>query len=167
MFGLQDFFNFLQAFFIVFPVVTILHLLGHLTFAYFLGCKQMKVVLGVGKKLFSVRNIEVRLYYFWHGSCSIGPLKYTNKYCQCLILFGGSLFNLLGILIANILIFQKVVEPSMLTYQFIYFSIYYVFFALLPMDFPDGTASDGKMIYSIWKGKRCKQTSQDCQNFTN
>ena len=42
-------------------------------------------------------------------------------------------------------------DTTIFTYQFLYFSMYYVFFALLPMSYPDGNYSDGKIIYHLLK----------------
>jgi hypothetical protein len=55
------------------------------------------------------------------------------------------------------------IEASNITYQFIYFSIYTVFFALIPMDYPDGSPSDGKAIIRIYRNEKVNQ-STDCQN---
>jgi hypothetical protein len=51
----------------------------------------------------------------------------------------------------------------MLWYQFVYFSFYYMFFALLPMDMADGTLSDGKAMYKLWRNKNKDDSSADCQ----
>jgi Uncharacterized protein conserved in bacteria (DUF2188) len=48
---------------------------------------------------------------------------------------------------------EGVLEPGMFTYQFTYFSMYYIFFALLPMPYPDGSYSDGKVILDLIRNK--------------
>lgn len=163
MFGFEDFVKFIQAFFIVFPAVTLLHLLGHVFFAALFGGNGIRVIIGSGKKLFSMRFLEVRRFYFWYGGCKFSPLKYNNKFAKSFIFLGGSIFNLLSILLINFLIGTDVLESSMLWYQFIYFSFYYVFFALFPMDFPDGYPSDGMALYKLWKRKSDDESSSDCQ----
>src|SRR5690606_13524717 len=77
-----------------------------------------------------------------------------NKFANILIFFGGALFNFLGTLGVILLVENEFLEAGMLTYQFTYFSLYYIFFALFPMPYPDGTYSDGKMILDLLKNKK-------------
>ncbi|WP_174733660.1 hypothetical protein [Mesobacillus harenae] len=163
MFGMDDFIKFLQAFFIVFPVVTLIHLAGHITFASIFGGKDLKVKIGSGKRLFSIGFVEVRWFYFWFGDCEYGSLKVKNRGALSLVFLGGALFNLLSIFFINLLIAAGWADKSMLTYQFVYFSFYYMFFAMLPMDFQDGYPSDGKAILRLWKRQRESNcSSSDC-----
>ncbi|GLB59992.1 hypothetical protein [Cytobacillus sp. NCCP-133] len=163
MFGFDDFMKFIQAFFVVFPVVTLIHLLGHFFFAAIFGGKGIRVVIGSGKLLFSLKFLEVRRFYFWYGGCEYTSLTYNNKLTKSLIFLGGSIFNVASIFIVNYLIRIDILEASMLWYQFVYFSFYYVFFALLPMDMADGTLSDGKAICKLWRNKNRDDSSADCQ----
>jgi hypothetical protein len=163
MFGLDDFLVFFRAFFIVFPIVTLIHVFGHYLFARISGCHDVSIIIGCGKKLFTFRKVEVRKFYFWHGGCELSHINVNNKFRHLLIYFGGALFNILGILIVHMFIKLDLIEASNITYQFIYFSIYTVFFALIPMDYPDGSPSDGKAIIRIYRNKEVNQ-STDCQN---
>lgn len=163
MFGYDDFMKFMQAFFIVFPVVTLLHLLGHIFFAAIFGGNGIRIVIGSGKQLFSLTFLEVNRFYFWYGGCEFTSLKYNNKITKSLIFLGGSIFNVASIFIVNYLIRMDILEASVLWYQFVYFSFYFMFFALLPMDFPDGTHSDGKAMYKLWRDKDGDDSSADCQ----
>ena len=44
-------------------------------------------------------------------------------------------------------------KTSIFTYQFTYFSLYYIFFALLPMPYPDGNYSDGKIMLDLLRNR--------------
>jgi hypothetical protein len=162
VFGFDDFIKFMQAFFIVLPIVTLIHVAGHVFFAGIFGGKGLKVIIGCGKNLFSFKYLEVKRFYFWYSGCEFQSLKYENKISLSFIYLGGTLFNLISIFLINYLIGSGVLEASLLWYQFIYFSFYFVFFALFPMDFPDGNPSDGKAFYRIIRDKKVDSTD-DCQ----
>lgn len=154
MFGISDLPKFFLAFFLVFPVITMLHEAGHVFFAWILGGKNIKVTIGTGKPAFKIGMLEIRKYYFWYGLCSFENLKRNDKLSNILVFAGGSLFNALGAIIVMIMVESNVMEAGMLTYQFTYFSMYYIFFALLPMPYPDGNYSDGKIILDLIRNKK-------------
>jgi hypothetical protein len=163
MFGYDDFLKFMQAFFVVFPIVTLIHLLGHIFFAAIFGGKKIRVIIGTGKILFTTRFLEIRRFYFWYGGCEYTSLRSSSKLTKTLVFLGGSILNIASIFLVNYLIQIGILGANMLWYQFIYFSFYYVFFALLPMDMADGTLSDGKAIYMLWCNKNINDCSADCQ----
>ncbi|TPE44219.1 site-2 protease family protein [Pontibacter mangrovi] len=149
MFGIQDIPKFFLAFFLVLPVISLLHESGHVFFAWLMGGKNIKVTVGSGKVLFTAGMLEVRKYYFWYGLCSFDNLKRNRRFSNILIFSGGVLFNALSALAVMVMVEEDVIKAGMLTYQFTYFSMYYIFFALLPMPYPDGTYSDGKIILDL------------------
>lgn len=52
---------------------------------------------------------------------------------------------------------KDVLEPNLFFYQFVYFSTYYVFFALLPVQYGDNKLSDGLAVYKVLRyGERCE-----------
>lgn len=153
MFGLNDIPKFLLAFFLVLPVISILHETGHVFFAWIMGGKNIRVTIGSGKPVFKIGILEVRQFYFWYGMCSFENIKRKEKLANILIFSGGVLFNLAGALAIIMLVENKVLESGIVTYQFIYFSLYYMFFALMPMPYPDGNYSDGKIILDLLRGK--------------
>ena len=153
MISISDIPKFLLAFFLVLPVISILHEAGHVFFAWLMGGKNIKVTVGTGKPMFKLGMLEIRKYYFWYGVCIFENIKRKNKFANILIFSGGSFFNLLGVIGVIILIENKLLETGILTFQFTYFSLYYIFFALFPMPYPDGTSSDGKMILDFIRGK--------------
>lgn len=144
MFGWNDVIKFIMSFFIIFPVVTFIHLAGHIFFVAISGGREKKIVIGCGDKLVSFWKIEIRKFYFMSGGCEFAELKWNTKFHNSLIYLGGSLFNLLSVLLVNYLIKEGVMETSTFWYQFVYFSFYLVFFALFPMYYADGSPSDGK-----------------------
>lgn len=161
MFGFNDFWKFFSAFFLIFPIVTIIHLLGHLFFVTIFGGKEKKIVVGCGKILLSLWKLEIRTFYFWSGGCEFKKLSYNNRFSTTLIFLGGSIFNLGSILLINLLIAGKYIESNAWSYQFQYFSFNTMFFALFPMDFPNGTPSDGRAVWLLWKNRIKNKQSDD------
>lgn len=153
MFGISDIPKFLLAFFLVLPVISILHEAGHVFFAWLMGGKNIKVTVGSGKPVLRLGMLEVRQYYFWYGLCTFENIERKEKLANFLIFLGGSFFNFLGVIAVIILVENDLLETGMLTYQFTYFSLYYIFFALFPMPYPDGNYSDGKILLELIKGK--------------
>lgn len=149
MFGLADIPKFLLAFFVVLPLISFLHEFGHVFFAWLMGGRNIKVVVGTGDVIFHKGILELRKYYFWYGLCTFDNLKRNRRFSNILIFSGGVLFNGISVVAVILLIENKVLEASMLTYQFTYFSLYYIFFALLPMPYPGGNYSDGKIIVDL------------------
>ena len=153
MFGINDIPKFFLAFFLVLPIISFVHEAGHVFFAWLMGGRNIKVTVGSGKVLFRLGLLEVRKYYFWYGLCTFDNLKRNKRLANILIFSGGAIFNALGALTVIYLIEKETLEPGILTYQFTYFSLYYVFFALLPMPYPDGNESDGKVILDLIRNK--------------
>ncbi len=153
MFEISDLPKFFLAFFLVLPIISILHEGGHVFFAWLMGGKNVKISVGSGKPIVNLGMLEVRKYYFWYGVCTFENLKRKQKWSNILIFGGGSIFNIVGIILVLFLIKQGLISESMFTYQFTYFSFYYVFFAMLPMPYPGGNYSDGKVILDLIKGK--------------
>ncbi len=153
MFGISDIPKFLLAFFLVLPLISILHEAGHVFFAWLMGAKKIRVVVGSGKPVYNLGIIEIRQFYFWYGFCTFENIERKEKLANILIFSGGALFNFLSTIGVILLVENEVMKEGMLTYQFTYFSMYYIFFALLPMIYPGGNYSDGKMILELLKDK--------------
>ncbi|MCK1994200.1 hypothetical protein [Peribacillus muralis] len=161
MFGLYDIMKFLFSFFLIMPIVTLIHLSGHAFFVTIFGGAEKKIVIGCGNKLFSLWNMEIRKYYFWNGACEFKGLKHDNRVTNMLIYLGGAIFNLVSMLAIYSLVFQKILESSVIWYQFIYFSFYIMFFSLFPMYFPDGSPSDGKAAHLALRNKLEDRVTDD------
>ncbi|RFU66757.1 hypothetical protein [Peribacillus glennii] len=161
MFGFNDFWKFFLAFFLIYPVVTIIHLSGHLFFVAIFGGTEKKVVIGHGKKLFSFWKFEIRQYYFWAGGCEFKKIKFNSRVSDTFIFLGGAIFNAVSIGVVNILIYIRVLEPSVWWYQFVYFSFIALFWSIFPMYYPSGTPSDGKAVLLLWKDEFKDKSSDD------
>lgn len=163
MFGFADIIKFLISFFVILPIVTLIHLSGHIFFVTLFGGSEKKIKIGCGTMLFSFWNIEVRKYYFWNGACEFKSLRHDNRVTNTFIYLGGSIFNLAGIFLVNTLISQGTLDHSAFWNQFIYFSFYMLFFSLFPMYFSDGSPSDGKAAVLTMKNQHEKKISDDIQ----
>ncbi|WP_340372327.1 hypothetical protein [Peribacillus sp. FSL E2-0218] len=78
-----------------------------------------------------------------------------------LIYLGGSIFNLVSMLTVYSLVYQNILESSVIWYQFIYFSFYIMFFSLFPMYFSDGSPSDGKAAELALRNKLEDKVTDD------
>ena len=150
MFGLSDIPTFIWAFFITVPVVSLIHEAGHYLFARLMGGK-LKFTIGQGKLLFCRGDFEIRSIFFLDSWCQIEKLNVQNKASHALVYFGGSLFNITTILIVNGLLHLGILQEHIFFYQFVYFSLYYMVYALLPVEYGKGNPSDGKAIYDVFK----------------
>lgn len=150
MFTLNDMGTFVWAFFVTLPLTLLIHTGGHAFFAFLFGSKP-SLTVGRGSKLFKVKNIEIRKLYFIDSACYYDELKKDRRWKHALIYAGGSIFNIFSILIVNGLIHAGVLETHLFFYQFVYFSIYLIFFALLPISYSEENPSDGKAIYDVLK----------------
>ncbi|WP_232718747.1 hypothetical protein [Bacillus sp. FJAT-45037] len=155
LFTLSDIPILLVSLFILLPLVTIIHQTGHVFFVWLFGGK-VTFVIGAGKKLLSFGPIELRRIYFWHSFFQFEKLKYDTTLSHLLVFIGGSLFNFISILIVNGLILIDILAPHIFYYNFVYFSIYYIFFSLFPARYSDDHPSDTMAIYDLLKhGKKC------------
>lgn len=146
MFTLEDMGTFSWAFFVTLPLTMLIHALGHSFFAYLFGGK-VTVTIGRGGKLLRLSGVEVRKFYFVDSACSYGDLRRDRRWKHALIYAGGPLFNVISIFVVNGLIHAGVWEPKLFFYQFVYFSVYFVFFSIIPIDYGENNPSDGKAIY--------------------
>lgn len=105
--------------------------------------------IGMGKTLLKIGPIRFRTIYFIDSFCRYGELKIDNRFSNALVYAGGCLFNLITIFAINLLIIHSVLKPNVFFYQFVYFSTYYVFFALLPVRYSEKKSSDGLAIYKV------------------
>ncbi|MCD2488747.1 hypothetical protein LRN11_10215, partial [Bacillus licheniformis] len=83
MFGLQDIVKFLWSFLIVFPAVSVLHVLGHSAMAVLFGGKS-SLEIGMGKKLLKIGPVQIRSVYFMDSFCKYGDLKYDNRFTNAM-----------------------------------------------------------------------------------
>ncbi|KKI92869.1 membrane protein [Bacillus sp. SA1-12] len=150
MFGFDDMGKFFLSLFFVFPLVTIIHQVGHLFFAKLFGC-NVDIHIGTGNLLCRIGPFYIRKVYFFDGWCKYKALhqKRNGRVKWVLVYLGGSIFNILTIILVNSLILQNILNPNIFLYQFVYFSVYFVFFSLFPADLTSGCPNDGKAVLNI------------------
>ncbi|WP_059171035.1 hypothetical protein [Bacillus sp. FJAT-27445] len=150
MFSWNDMITFFWAFFIVLPLTSFVHAVGHTFFLVLFGGKPV-LTMGRGRKLFSVGTFHVHSMYFIDASCQYTEIKDDSRWKYALIYGGGIIFNVISILLVNSLIHLGIWPKHLFFYQFVYFSVYFIFFASLPIDYGKDNPSDGKAIYTVLK----------------
>jgi len=146
MFGLSDMPKLLFSFLIVIPLVSVIHQLGHSLMAIILG-GRVDFTIGQGKTIFKWKKIKIKSIYFLHSFCIYEKLKYDNRFTHACVYAGGTIANLASILLVYGLIMLGVLSKNLFSYQFVYFSIYYIVFSLLPFEYSETSLSDGRAIY--------------------
>jgi hypothetical protein len=146
MFGWSDMPKLLFSFLIVIPLVSVIHQLGHSLMAIFLG-GRVNFTIGQGRTVFRWKKIKIKSIYFLHSFCIYEKLKYDNRFTHACVYAGGTIANLASIFLVNGLIILDVLSKSLFSYQFVYFSVYYIVFSLLPFEYSETAFSDGRAIY--------------------
>ncbi|MED4212963.1 site-2 protease family protein [Priestia megaterium] len=146
MFGWSDMPKLLFSFLIVIPLVSVIHQLGHSLMAIILG-GRVDFTIGQGRTIFRWKKIKIKSIYFLHSFCIYEKLKYDNRFTHACVYAGGTIANLASILLVYGLIMWGVLSKNLFSYQFVYFSIYYIVFSLLPFEYSETSLSDGRAIY--------------------
>lgn len=149
MFGFEDMWKFFFSFFLVLPIVTFIHEAGHLFFGKVTGGK-VHIHIGSGNRLFKIGPCHIRKLYFWDGWCEYENLKNHTRRHLVAVYLGGPFFTILSMLIVNGLIHTEIIKAGIFTYQFVYFSFYFVFFSLIPITH-NGYPTDGKAAWDVMK----------------
>lgn len=155
MFTFSDIPMFFVNFFLILPLVTLIHESGHVLTARLFGGK-IKFCIGTGKTLFNIGPLEVKKRYFMEGWCQYDSLTYNKTWAHIFIYLAGSGFNLIVILILNYLITTEYLPATLFFYQYAYFSIYFIFFSLIPYRNDDGKPSDGMAVYDVLRYGKAK-----------
>ncbi|MFD2617564.1 hypothetical protein [Terrilactibacillus laevilacticus] len=148
MFGLKDLFPLFIGLLIIYPIVSFIHVLGHLFMAYIFG-GQASFQLGLGHQLIKFGKFKVNSLYFIDSYCNYTELKWDNRITNMLVYLGGALFNIGTSILINSLVLYGVLPHHALFYQFVYFSLYFCFFSLVPVQYSKTNVSDGLAIYRI------------------
>lgn len=155
VFGLNDLPKFVWSFCLVLPLVSFIHQLGHSVMAIIFGGK-VDFTIGRGKTILKMGKFKIKSVYFLDSFCKYENLKNDSRISHAVVYAGGVLFNLLTIFIMNGLIMANILPEDIFCYQFVYFSVYYVIFSLLPIQYTETSASDGRAIYNVLRyGKTC------------
>ncbi|KKE80732.1 site-2 protease family protein [Oceanobacillus caeni] len=155
MFGFEDMWKFLFSFLLVFPLVVIIHQSGHLFFAKLCGC-NVEIQIGIGKRLCKIGPFYIGKLYFFDGWITYKGLhqEKNGKVKRILVYLGGSIFNVTTIILVNSFILQGILSPNIMLYQFVYFSVYYVFFSLFPAEYTNGCPTDGQAVLKMIFNRR-------------
>ncbi|MBS8263153.1 hypothetical protein DYI25_01730 [Mesobacillus boroniphilus] len=153
MFGFSDFLGFLLALLFIYPVVSLVHEMGHSFFAWMFGGK-FSFSLGRGKNIFKKGPFSLNSMYFLDAFCEYEQLKWNNRLTHFLVHAGGVIFNLGSVLLLNLLISQGVLEPHIIFVRFSYFSVWLATFSLVPVDYGNGNYSDGLSIYHVLRYRK-------------
>ena len=146
MFGWSDMPKLLFSFLIVIPLVSVIHQLGHSLMAIILG-RKVDFTIWQGRTIFRWKKIKIKSIYFLHSFCIYEKLKYDNRFTHACVYAGGTIANLASVLLVYGLIMWGVLSKNLFSYQFVYFSIYYIVFSLLPFEYSETSLSDGRAIY--------------------
>ncbi|MFC0187035.1 site-2 protease family protein [Fictibacillus aquaticus] len=147
MFGVADVIKFLFSFLLVAPLVTLTHEFGHMIAGRLTGSK-VDIHIGAGNLLVKLGPCKIRKVYFWDGWCEYKNLNCDKKWRQVVVYLGGPTLNLLSILVVNTLMIYNVFEPDIFFYQFMYFSFYFIFFSVIPIEH-NGLPTDGKAALDV------------------
>ncbi|WP_456271274.1 hypothetical protein [Bacillus sp. AK031] len=112
---------------------------------------RINFAIGAAKTLMTLGPLEVKRLYFMDGWCQYENLKHDKKWVHIVIYLSGSVSKLVVILLINHLIYQGVLPVHIFFYQFVYFSVYFIFFSLFPFKTGEGNPSDGLSIYEVLK----------------
>ncbi|WNB92393.1 site-2 protease family protein [Bacillus sp. NEB1478] len=147
MFGFDDVVKFIFSFFLVLPIVTFIHEAGHLVFGKITGGK-VRIHIGIGNRFLKIGAFNIRKVYFWDGWCEYENLKNHKKRHLVLVYLGGPLFTVLSMFLLNVVVQTGYLEAGIFTYQFEYFSFYFMFFSLIPIE-NNGYPTDGKAAWDV------------------
>lgn len=159
MFELGDVWNFILALLFIFPLVALIHEMGHAFFILLFGGK-VRLALGRGKRLFKIGIVSVHQIYFLDSFIKYTKLKWANRFTRFCVHAGGVLFNIGSVFLLNSLVHQGILNEHIFFYQFAYFSVWLATFSLLPVNYGDGKYSDGVAMYYVLRYGESKQLSK-------
>ncbi|RTQ92261.1 hypothetical protein [Lysinibacillus telephonicus] len=94
---LEYIFNIFITLLIIFPLTIFIHELGHAFFLKIFKIPFNKIILGIGKELFSINKIQINTYYFLGGGCDYSLTNRVHWFKYFLFSFGGILFNIISV----------------------------------------------------------------------
>ena len=120
--------------FIIFPIVTLIHELGHAFFAKLFGAKEIKIELGTGKPLIQTKSFQINQIFYWSGFCyfNLDELTKHKKIKRIFILLGGAIFNLTTLGIMWILYSFELIPDHFIIKTFMIVTLFIAIFSLLP-----------------------------------
>ncbi|MCP3026490.1 hypothetical protein [Halobacillus sp. A5] len=149
MFGISDFLQLALSAFIILPVVSVIREGGYLAASYFLGAKSSKVTIGCGPRLFHLGVFEIRKYYFMYSWCSYDELRVDKLWAHLIVYVSPMLSNIFVAAGVNGLLALDWMGMETFWRQFIFYAFYFVLFDALPLYYPDGQPSNGRVVYDL------------------
>ncbi|MFC2947887.1 hypothetical protein [Virgibacillus sediminis] len=164
MFGIVDFISLVFSIFIILPVVSIIRELGFFIASKLLGAKDARITIGSGPNLFSFSIFEIRKFYFIYSWCSYDELRRDTKWSHVFLYASPMLANLLTAFTINGLLANDLLDAETFWNRFIFYALYFVVFDAIPLYYPDGQPSNGRVIYDLLRyGKRSDFERSDPQ----
>ncbi|SFE75593.1 hypothetical protein [Alteribacillus iranensis] len=161
MFGIVDFFQLILSLFLILPAVSIIRESGYIIAATIFGAKNKKITIGVGPKILDLSFFEIRKYYFMYSWCTYESIRYEGKWAHILIYSAPIAANFFVALVINGLLAADILSGSFWE-KFIFYAFYFVLFDALPLYFPDGQPSNGRVVFELLKyGKRIDFDKED------
>jgi hypothetical protein len=136
--------------FVLMPIITLIHELGHITFAKLFNIETRGITLGLGKTLFSLKSIEIKQLYFFFGYTKNDSISDKLLSQKILFYISGALFNLVSIIIIRLFPDFNLFNYYIIT-PFITFSEFCTLMSLIPIKYPDSRVSDGLQILTCLK----------------
>lgn len=158
---------------VILPIVTIIRESGYYLTAVLLGASNKNLVVGSGPKLFSLKTIEVRRYFFMFSWMEYDEVNPKNRFWHGLIYASPILSCMIVAIIINSLLSASVLPENMFWSTFMFYIFYFVFFDIIPVYLPDGQPTNGRAIFDlIWHGERSdylkkKQEEDDERSYTD
>lgn len=136
--------------FVLMPIITLIHELGHVFFAKLFGAKIKSIVIGSGRTSLAFGKLEIKAIYFWCGYFTADKIG-NSKLTKIITLLGGILFNIASCSIIILLFNLNVIGYNDLYNVFIYFSLFSIVANILPINFFNNMNTDGLQICQIIK----------------
>lgn len=149
LFGLADFFRLALSVFIILPVVSLTRELGYLIAGKIFGVKKTTITIGSGPIMWKFGMFEIRRYYFMYSWCHYDTLARDTKVAHAIIYASPILSNLVIALGINALLANDLLEYETFWNQFVFYAFYFMVFDAIPMYYPDGQPSNGRVIYDL------------------
>ncbi|MFD1038264.1 hypothetical protein ACFQ3N_07550 [Virgibacillus byunsanensis] len=160
----MDFLKLALSIFIILPIVSITRELGYVIASKLFGAKETKITIGSGPHFFKFWLLEVRKYYFMYSWCSYDSLRTDAKLAHIIIYSSPIVANVSVAFIINALLANDMLDMVTFWNQFIFYSFYFVLFDAIPMYYPDGQPSSGRVIFDLIRyGKRSDFERSDPQ----
>ncbi|WP_176554338.1 hypothetical protein [Bacillus sp. Marseille-P3800] len=162
MFTLIDLGRLIMSALVILPIVTVIRESGYYLTAVLLGASNKNLVVGSGPKLFSLKTIEVRRYFFMFSWMEYDEVNPKNRFWHGLIYASPILSCMIVAIIINSLLSASILPENMFWSTFMFYVFYFVFFDIIPVYLPDGQPTNGRAIFDlIWHGERSDYLKQE------